>query len=378
MTNDFVDPSDLTIAGIGIELANITDGNTTSGFLYFDKSITFAISVGRIEGGIFRQDICFVNRDAETVASMRLGGGSQSTACSTEDYFAQSFLLGDRTTNYAGFSMQMLNLAGPSPLKDPGPNLQDDGVRYNKKTDADIARIAEIIRQTVKRADLTTIISGSNLVLHHFLTQFPELAQTLYPTVETPTKGIKPSEKVSHFPPHCADIGFRTNLVGAMKRLSSSDTEAISSLRDHEQWKNSAKELGELSQNVGTVPVNFLDLFKSWNAGLDVQIKKSDTTELPTRTYNQVWEAIENLHSNPEAYVQEDGTYMKGITSQFALNTLFGVAPNDEPVDECSWQARWPHGEYVQGHMFGALLGTRSMLTTSGPNNPYLPEQKNA
>ncbi len=376
MTQDFVVPEDLTIAGIGIELANIANENNSPNFLYFDKSITFAISVGRFERGIFRQDICFVNRDSETVAGMRLGGGSQSTACSTEDYFSQNFLLEDRTPNYAGFSLQMLNLAGPSPLPDPGPNIKDDGVRYNARTDEDIAHIAEVIRGTVSRAHLTMIISGSQLVLHHFLTQFPELAKALYPTVETPTRGIRPSEKVNCFPPHSADIGFKTNLVGAMKRLSPEDVKAISGLREDKQWKNATELLGESSQKDGAVPVNFLDLFKAWNAGADVQVKKIEDDNLGTRAYTQVWNAIEKLKNNPDTYISEDGSYMKGLTSQFALNTLFGAVPNEEPIAEDSWQARWPHGEYVQGHMLGALLGARSMLTTSGPTSPYLPAQK--
>lgn len=375
MTEKYVDPSSLTIAGVGIELANIGDSELTSNLLYFDKSITFAISVGRFENGLFRQDICFVNRDSETVANMRLGGGSQSTACSTEDYFAQNFLLGDRAPNYAGFSLDMLRLAAPRPLPDPGPNVKDDGVRHNNQTDKDIAYVGEILRRTIERADLTVVITGNTLVLHHFITQFPELAEILYPTVKVSTKDIKTADKINYFPPKAADVGFRTDLVGALRPLKSEDTKSMSRVKEDEDWKKAIKILEETSQQKGAVPINFLELFRAWNAGLDVQIKKEDLDNDHKDPYTKIWEAIQQKEMS-QIYWTKNGTPLKGITSEFVLNCLFGVYVGEPPISNDSWNTKWPHGEYVQGHMLGALLATRFMLTRSGPTEPYLPQQK--
>jgi len=357
-----IKPQEITVAGVGIELAN-TGKTGSSSMLYFDKSVAFALSVGRLEQGRYRQDICFVDRDSNTLASMRLRGGSSSTACSTQEYFGDSVFSKDRTNNFAGFNKHILKLAAPGPLEEPQPGEEHDGSLYNKLTDEDIEHIAKVIKSTIARADLTVVVSGSLLVVHHLLTQFPEIAEVLYPTVSVDTKGLTVASKMENFPPHCAEVGFKANKVSAIRPLNDQDVNSIKVAHSKSGWSNCIEELGRLSKNKN-IPVDFLQLFRVWNAGLDV--RPQDREKLKTEANERVWEAISKAWSDEvkSKYEDANGEQIKGINLQFAFNSLLG-----SPLDN------WVHGAHVQGKMLGALLSTRMMLTKEPPKNPFLPKE---
>lgn len=360
-------PSDLTIAGIGIELANTgksSPDSKSSSMLYFDRSVTFAISIARIEHGIFRQDVCFINRDQDTLASYSPRGGSASTAIATEDYFVENALTGDRTHNFAGFSKHLLRLAAPTPKPPPGPGEEDDGILKNHQTDEDIKHIGEVIRATIKRSDLTIVVSSNKLVLHHFQTQFPELVEILYPTIRRKMAFPSIDAKREHFPPYTAEIAYKTNCLSALKPLKDEEVEAIKNAVDNDNWKFAIEELKSKSRTIGAVPIDFIQLFKAWNAGLDLEIEANDAGIDKEKLYEKTWTAIRELEKEEvySKYMTGEGEGIKGITVMFAINSLLGS--DFDP---------WKHGAHLQGKMLGALLGTRMLLCSKSPKEMILP-----
>lgn len=355
-----VKPDQVTVASIGIELAN-TGQNKGKSMLYFDKSITYALSIGRMEGGIFRQDTCFINRDSDSVANLRFGGGSASTACGTEDYFPTSTLTGERTNNFSGFNKHILKLAAATPIDPPGPGEPDNGVRLNPQTTQDIEHIKIVIDKTIKRSHITIMVSSNNLVLHHLLTQFPEIAEILYPTVSVGTKGLTVANKMENFPPGCAEVGFKCNKVAALKPLSEEEAEAIKRAHNSKEWKLAIEELKLLSQNKN-IPIDFLHLFRAWNAGLDIQVE--DEKQLNDMAFKRAQEASLKAWSDEikSAYEIGQDKAVKGINLPFVFNSLLA-----NPMDG------WKHGANLQGKIMGSILATRMMATSKPPQEPMLP-----